>query len=453
MLSHRLFIFIFIFILFSGAYDSAAQTLPEWHTTSAPISPGRYDDITFLNDHLGWAAGFSGILLKTTDAGNNWQTLNGPVGEFYRSICFLDSLNGFIGKLQTSVVSPGDTNFIYKTNDGGITWATVPDFPGPRPAGICGMFPVKDSVLYAVGRYSGPAGVYKTADKGNTWQYIDMSAYAAGLVDCYFWSADSGIVIGDRGNVNPWDSGGVILSTFDGGATWETRFQNTQSPGICWKISFPSRNTGYVSVQSFDGISNEYFLKTIDGGLTWMEKLYSTTTYNAEGIGFINDSVGWIGGSFSNSFATVDGGNTWIKDTIGIIQIPYALPSDGALNRFRFISDTLGFASGVAIYRYSKEGIVGGLAQLSLHEPKILEVFPNPSNSNINVSFMMKEAGSVKISIETYLGQMVFVNTGNFFEAGKQRLEINTANFENGIYFLILETDRSLGSSRFVLNR
>jgi photosystem II stability/assembly factor-like uncharacterized protein len=382
-------------IFFFAVPNSFAQTVPSWHITPAPILDNRYDDIMFINEDVGWAVNFSGVLIKTSDRGNTWQTLNGPVGFFYRSVRFVDSIHGFIGKLAPSNTTAADTNFFYKTDDGGNNWTAVENFPGPGAAGICGMCSVNDSFLYAVGRYDGPAGMYKSADKGITWEYHDMSAYASGLVDCYFWSADSGIVIGDRGTAaQAWDSGGVILSTFDGGDTWQVRYENPERIGVCWKISFPSRNIGYVSLQEFNFNGNCIFLKTTDGGLNWEEKVYSPDYYNAEGIGFINDTVGWIGGDFTHSYMTIDGGDTWIKDTIGITPEPY--PFEGALNRFRFISDTLGYGSGMAIYRYSKEEIFTGISTAAANLSLQFEIYPNPSNTNITVLFDLLKSASVK---------------------------------------------------------
>ncbi len=74
---------ICIFINFC-ALLSHAQTLPDWHVTPAPFALNRYEDMTFLNSQLGWAVDFGGAILKTTDGGNSWQTLNGPIGDNFR---------------------------------------------------------------------------------------------------------------------------------------------------------------------------------------------------------------------------------------------------------------------------------------------------------------------------------------------------------------------------------
>ena len=70
------------------------------------------------------------------------------------------------------------------------------------------MCRLNDSVGYAVGRWGGPASFFKTSDRGNTWTYTDLSHYMSGAVDVYFWSKDSGIVVGAYG---PWVDSGLIM--------------------------------------------------------------------------------------------------------------------------------------------------------------------------------------------------------------------------------------------------
>ena len=56
----------------------------------------------------------------------------------------------------------------------------------PNPAAICGLDCVGTSTVYGCGAYFGPAHVIKSTDSGDTWQFIDMSAYATALVDINF---------------------------------------------------------------------------------------------------------------------------------------------------------------------------------------------------------------------------------------------------------------------------
>jgi photosystem II stability/assembly factor-like uncharacterized protein len=176
---------------------------------------------------------------------------------------------------------------MYRSIDGGVNWNYIPNFPGPRPAGICGMFVVNDSTLYACGRYFGPAGFYRTTDKGNTWDYINLSAYAAGIVDLHFFNKDTGIAVGGTSS-NFLNGQGRVIRTVDGGNTWSIVHTSTHFQELCWKISFPSPNIGYISLESFRSGGPQYFLKTTDGGLSWIDLPFmSNGTFDAQGIGLL----------------------------------------------------------------------------------------------------------------------------------------------------------------------
>jgi hypothetical protein len=147
--------------------------------------------------------------------------------------------------------------------------------------------------VYGVGRVRGPARFIRSTDRGTTWEVRDMSAFVMGLLDVYFWTKDSGIIVGHTGPLNE-SSSGRILFTSDRGTTWRTQFTSSRIGEWCWKINFPSRTVGYVSLQRNSGAPT-YFLKTTDGGFTWTEKLLSTGNYYVQGIGFATENIGWVG--------------------------------------------------------------------------------------------------------------------------------------------------------------
>jgi len=366
----------------------------QWSSTPTPAVIYRYDDAYFLHPSLGWAINYSnnydGMVIKTSDGGQSWQTLLSGSGATFRDIAFTDSLHGWIGTLQTGL-NAQDTVIMYQTVDGGASWSPVPNFPGPRPAGICGMRVINDSTVYACGRYKGPAGFYKTTNNGQSWSYVDMSAYAGGLVDMHFFTPDSGFAVGTSGI---WNLGsGIILFTSDGGSTWQVRHTSTHSQEICWKIFFPSANTGYVSLQSFRGSGPQYFLKTSDGGQTWQDLSFmSSGNFNAQGIGFINDTTGWIGGG-SYNYKTTNGGLSWTTETWG-----------ATVNRFRFFSDTIGYAAGAKVYKFDPSTI--SIAEHA--EENFVQVFPNPFSQEIALTMQAQHAKRLRIAIRNCLGQLVY---------------------------------------------
>jgi hypothetical protein len=223
--------------------------------------------------------------------------------------------------------------------DGGDTWSVVQNLTGPSPKGICGLQVVNDTLLYAVGRLNGPSRFIRSNDGGDTWISQDMNAHAGMLIDLYFWTPDSGIVVG--GTTSSYStSRGIVLFTSDGGISWQVKHTTSSTGGTCWKIDFPSPNVGYVSWETIS--TPVIFLKTTDGGQNWQEKFFSNNSYETEAIGFVNDTLGWMGVRHYPSFQTTDGGDTWQQGFVGSF-----------LNRFRFINDTLAYACGETVYKYS----------------------------------------------------------------------------------------------------
>jgi photosystem II stability/assembly factor-like uncharacterized protein len=414
---------ILMFLLLSmSAYS-------QWNPTPSPPVVYRYDDVYFLNPLIGWAVNYAtlpsnGMVIKTVDGGLSWQTVYGSSGAAFRDVGFTDSLHGWIGTLESGQ-NPEDTVIMYQTTDGGMSWVPVQNFPGPSQAGICGMCVINDSTVYACGRYYGPAGFYKTTNNGQSWSYTDLSVYAGGLVDIYFTSPDSGFVVGTSGD---WFSdSGIVLFTSDGGNTWQVKHTSTHNSEICWKISFPSANVGYVSLESFRGTGPQYFLKTTDGGMTWQDMSFTNSgTYDAEGIGFINDSTGWVGGGSFN-YKTTDGGLTWSEDSWG-----------STVNRFRFFSDTLGYAAGAAIYKF-EDGAVTVMDNSSL-EKSLVHIFPNPYVSDLSITVQKSNLKNATIILRNILGETIYTKEekgiSNFYTG---RLELGWTS--PGVYFLEVIAD------------
>jgi photosystem II stability/assembly factor-like uncharacterized protein len=333
--------FLFMAALFVMMAGSGFSQGLRWETLpNAPISNSRMDDVFFVSPSTGWIissycdfGGCFGDVWKTTDGGDSWS-LQVSFNMYLRSLGFLDSLNGWVGTVFD------DTAVLFRTTDGGASWNLVQNIPEPKPKGICGNWVVNDSVMYASGRFFGPARVIKTTDRGASWTSQDLSAHAGALVDCYFFSPDSGFVVGSSSS--DYDTGHArVLFTSDGGNNWTTRYAGTRLGELCWKIQFRTKNIGYVSIEKFQP-GPTYYLKTTDGGVTWSDKLFQDTLYDAQGIGFVSDSVGWIGGWGGDTYETKDAGASWHLAGFGQI-----------INRFRFINDTLAYAVGLTVYKYS----------------------------------------------------------------------------------------------------
>jgi photosystem II stability/assembly factor-like uncharacterized protein len=332
-----------------GGTELRWQALP-----NAPMASSRTDDIWFADAQRGWAVNSNGHILHTPDGGDSWQRQASIRGAYLRCIGFADERLGWVGTLDAA-------RRLFQTADGGVTWTQVQGLPPEAPPAVCGLSVVNDRVAYGSGTNEPElsTGVIKTVDGGATWTAQSMDAHATLLVDVYFRDELRGWVVGgkapddvtnpDRDDVVP-----VVLATEDGGATWENRLADIADElpkgEWGWKIQFVTEDIGFVSLEHMDDAA---ILKTVDGGRTWTRKTVDDPQNNAnlEGIGFVDDRVGWVGGwgdaRFEGGFTseTHDGGETW-QDANRVGKF---------LNRFRFLREPelVGYASGDTIYKYS----------------------------------------------------------------------------------------------------
>ncbi len=413
-----------------------AQEQISWKTLpNSPVASFRHDDAWFVSAKTGWITNGTGQVFRTTDGGDSWELqLNRPF-VWFRSIVFVDSLRGWVGNLGPNCFAPGatDPTLIFHTDNGGQSWTPVLNIQRPSPSGICGMWAVNDSTVYGAGTICGNPGIIKTTDGGAFWSSVDLSSFCDRLVDCYFFSADSGFVVGGIGE--PGSSRGVVLFTGDGGITWEEKHRTENSPVWCWKISFPTKNVGFVSLETplETGVRRTFFLKTLDRGNTWEEKpfLDNNTLYWEQGMGFATPNTGWIGGD-NDTYETTDGGDTW-QITENAVN----------LNRVRMVNDTLGYAVGERVYKYTRK-IPVGVESSENYLPEGYELaqnFPNPFNPTTSLSYTIPRAEHVSLLIYNVAGQEVAHLINKTQPAGSHVVEFDAGNLPSGVYLYRLLTE------------
>jgi photosystem II stability/assembly factor-like uncharacterized protein len=434
-------------LLLLTAWTLPAQAFTyQWSATNSPTNSYRFDDIYFLNADTGFAVNFAytnidGYVARTYDGGNSWVKVWDSLNFSLRDIVFADELHGWVGTLEQSGTL-GDTAILYQTSDGGDTWSAVPNFPGPADAGICGMHRVTDSMVVGVGRYSQPAGFYKTTDQGASWTYSNLDSLAGGLVDVYFVNADTGFAVGSNGNY--FTGKGRVLMTVDGGDSWSIIHTSAHPKEICWKISFPSRQVGYISLEAFQNSGAQYMLKTTDGGLTWLDFDISagggpTGLYNVEGIGFLNDTIGWIGGDLG-TYHTTNGGLSWVLQS-----------GMNTFNRFRKIDDTTAYAAGESVYRLAR--VVVGVEDPRAWHENLRQNYPNPFRETTVIEYAIWEDHLVQIEVFDIMGKKVAVLVDELVPAGNHRLVYSVHTIPDGVYYYTMQVGDHRATRRMVIQR
>jgi photosystem II stability/assembly factor-like uncharacterized protein len=122
-----------------------------------------------------------------------------------------------------------------------------------------------------------------------------------------------------------WAAGGkgALLSTADGGATWESRRPPTED--AVRDVFFHDAETGWLLCERsmFKPMERDesvsYLLKTTDGGGSW-SRVEVTRGADVDlklaGLRFADREHGWVFGEMGALFVTADGGGSWSRQRV-----------------------------------------------------------------------------------------------------------------------------------------
>ena len=243
-------------------------------------------DVHFVDASNGWAVGWAGTVLRTSDGGDTWS-LTRSGGSHLWGVDFVDASNGW---------AVGSSGNIIRTSDGGATWS------GQTSRTFRNLYAV-DFVSASRGWAVGDQGtILHTTNGGATW-----SAQSAPndniLRDVHFVNASNGVAVGYSA---------TVLRTTNGGATW-TQVSNTGS-NILFNVDFIDASNGWAS--GFGGT----ILHTTDGGATWSAQNSGFTTNTNLRVDFADANNGWAVGPNGDIVGTTDGGATWRVHTSGTTE-------------------------------------------------------------------------------------------------------------------------------------
>lgn len=115
-----------------------------------------------------------------------------------------------------------------------------------------------------------------------------------------------------------------------------------------------------------------------------------------------------------------------------------------ALNRFHNESAL----SNTAVADFTVTAVTTGNRELTE-----LRIAPNPAKESARLSFELKSASVISISILDISGKEYRIVSNTRLLAGKQQLQIEIAHLPAGIYVLRLQTDQSIRTQRLIINR
>jgi photosystem II stability/assembly factor-like uncharacterized protein len=289
-------------------------------TTWTPVTVpgfGNAYGVSFADADVAITVGTNGARLRSVDGGASWTRLDVPVNvvetRTLRSVIFTSATTGF--------AAGGQSNPIMRTDDAGQTWAKVPGASASGATdGSCGFGAI--ALLGNKGLAAATCGwLAHSSDGGVSWTKFP----AVGLhleTDTFdvAFGAGSAVAVAVGGE-------GQLYRTTNAGASWTSLFPERVAQDF-WNVYFDNASTAYILG------SKSY--KSTDSGLTWLEDPSLPSQQRA--MTSTNAGLYTAGPNYS-IYRSVDGGLTWSN-------VYYLQSGSGLLDRFYFVTPTLGYAYG-----------------------------------------------------------------------------------------------------------
>ncbi len=340
-------IFLLISIFFCVSLNSSVA---QWSLQTSGINSTLYS-VHFANNNLGLAVGEMGIILKTTNGGNNWSVMSVVANLSFYGVRFANANYGWV---------VGDSGRIMRTSNGGMNWTTQ----------VSGTNQTLRSVFFInalTGWVVGDSVILRTTNRGVNWN-MQTANNMKSFYSVYFLNSDTG-----------WITGNSTLKTTNGGDDWLVEINQTNGGR---SIFFVNASTGWY-------VGRVYTLKkSTDGGETWYSGLFNNEKISPPAIYtsicFINENTGWFTSAHSfggRIMMTIDNGLSWITD--------YPTTQDRSLYGVFSKSARIGWAvgeNGTILKRDALTGIenIGNKIPSSY---SLYQNYPNPFNPTTKIKF------------------------------------------------------------------
>ena len=265
-------LFLCSLILFACQQKPHSDKEPYWSPQESTTT-AHLRGLSSVSENVAWASGTKGTVIRTIDAGKNWQRVSVPGADSvdFRDIEAFDENNAIVLSAAQDYVS------IYKTVDGGQHW-DLKYISSVKGTFYDAMDFWDDQNGIAFGdAINGRLLILRTFDGGENWEELPYENRPQAL-DGQGGFAASGTCIRTQGSHNVYIGlGGEESSLFyskDKGQTWTKTvvpLDHSASAGI-FSIQFRDEMKGLVVGGDYQGDSlttKNNIAYTEDGGLTW----------------------------------------------------------------------------------------------------------------------------------------------------------------------------------------
>jgi photosystem II stability/assembly factor-like uncharacterized protein len=380
-----------------NVYQDSAYTRDNGERKRVP----DINEIAYPNDKLFIAVGDSGLILRTTDKGETWDScrLDTKVRLFW--LRMLDENYGTAFRRQYY----GNKELhMLETTNGGKTWQEM-NFVYDGGIEFENYYIINRNQIAAIIWQMKPKPEKKLLMIYNNWEYCD---------------------------------------TFP-------------IPLYCNSIDFVNVNQGWIAggYFSFDIPLNEITQEiycTSNGGETWIEqrnKPYENLRgFNISYIDFYDEIFGVAESNHAMVFITTDGGKNWQEHQLTNIN-----PNSGSsypISSICAASPTTAYAilQGDTVYKYTRE-----ISDVNEDEYSLANIHPNPATSQIILSLGEEFVSAPEIDIIDYLGNVIRWTPSGRWSPSDKSITINTSPLSPGVYFLRVISGEKVEVKKFVVVR
>lgn len=390
--------------------------------------------ISAVNDNNVWVCGYSGRVLRTTNGGTNWVSVNAapiPGTLNLHSIFAIDSVTAI-------VAGSGTSSFLFKTTNAGATWTQVfTETGGFIDVVVFGNnfagYIIGDPVP-AGGRWS----LWGTTTGGNTWDsatfYLPAgSASEAGWNNGYFFDVSAGFFFGTN-NTRIYKT--LTLTS------WTVQPTTTQLNS--YAIWFNNALTGYMGGTAL--------LYTTTGGAVWAAPPSALPgTANISGIVGYGTNW-WVVRQGTAIYYSGNGGTLWTTQyTAPAGAYRYIAKPRSATFSTLYASRTLG--------GLSKATITTGISPINSEIPgrfSLKQNYPNPFNPSTTIRFEIPKGGNngttaVTLFVFDQLGREVKTLINDNMIAGVFEVTFDASNLSSGIYYYKLTAGQYTSTKKMTL--
>ncbi|MCR4417421.1 MAG: choice-of-anchor J domain-containing protein [Ignavibacteria bacterium] len=274
-----------VFDVSDNFFSISAPMSEGWVVQNSGTTAELYS-VSAVNENVAWACGAGGVVIRTTNGGQTWQTVTSPRAVDAYVIWALSADKAFVGTSGTSDAK------IHMTTNGGQTWTDVYTIAG------------------------GFLNVIRFIDNNNGWAQSDpvggnwvlLKTTNGGLN----WSSMA--TVPQAGSEYGWNNSGWDKSGYMWFGTNNSRIYYSTNNGTNWSFAPTTSANAYAvafdgNLNGLSGFASGILNKSTNGGASWFS-ITSPTSADVTGISTVDNNEFFVaaGGSV---WKTTDGGNNW----------------------------------------------------------------------------------------------------------------------------------------------